>query len=87
MQASAAEVPIARDVDGTEAEFGNLMFAVADLARHLGVDPEAAIRRTNTKLECRFAAVEAALAQQGHSPVQADLGEMEALWRAAKQAD
>jgi ATP diphosphatase len=60
------------------------MFAVVNLARHTGADPEQALRRTNAKFERRFAAIEAALAAEGRTPSDASLEEMEALWQAAK---
>lgn len=66
------------------AEIGDLLFAVVNLARHLGADPDSALRATNAKFERRFRAVEAALRAQGKSPSDATLEEMEALWQAAK---
>lgn len=68
-------------------EFGDLLFAMANLARHLGVDPEAALRAANAKFERRFAAVEAALAARGRRPEESTLAEMDALWNAAKAAE
>lgn len=65
-------------------EIGDLMFAVVNLARHTGTDPEQALRGTNAKFERRFAAIEAALAAGGRTPADASLDEMEALWQAAK---
>lgn len=70
--------------DAIEDEVGDLLFALANLARHLGVDPEAALRRGNRKFERRFRAIEAALAAQGRRPEGASLEEMEALWQQAK---
>jgi len=70
-----------------EDEMGDLLFVMANLARHLGVDPEAALRRTNAKFTRRFAAIEAALAAEGRRPEQSDLDEMDALWDAAKRAE
>ncbi|MFG5382522.1 nucleoside triphosphate pyrophosphohydrolase [Yoonia sp. R2-816] len=67
-----------------EEEFGDLLFVVANLARHLDIDPEAALRSANTKFTRRFAAVEDALADKGRSPAQSDLAEMDALWDAVK---
>jgi ATP diphosphatase len=72
------------DADALEEEFGDLMFVVANLARHLKIDPEKAMRRVNAKFERRFRAVEAALAAEGRRPEQSDLAEMDALWDAAK---
>jgi nucleoside triphosphate diphosphatase len=65
-------------------EIGDLMFAVVNLARHLDVDPEAALRTTNLKFERRFAAIEDALAAAGKTPPEATLAEMDALWDQAK---
>jgi ATP diphosphatase len=68
-------------------EMGDLLFAVANLARHLGVDPEAALRGTNAKFTRRFRHIEAGLAERGRGPAEASLDEMEALWQAAKRAE
>jgi ATP diphosphatase len=73
--------------DKVAAEIGDLMFAVVNLARHLDVDPESALRATNFKFERRFAAIEDALAAVGKTPAQATLGEMDALWDQAKAAE
>jgi nucleoside triphosphate diphosphatase len=72
------------DHDRIEDELGDLLFAVANLARHHGVDPESALRRTNAKFERRFASIESALKDQGRSLNDAGLEEMEELWLAAK---
>jgi len=66
------------------AEIGDLLFAVANLARHLGADPEAAIRATNAKFERRFAFIESELARRGIALKDAGLHEMDALWNLAK---
>ena len=73
--------------DEIEAEIGDLMFAVVNLARHLDVDSETALRATNLKFERRFAAIEGALATRGKTPEDATLEEMDALWNAAKAAE
>lgn len=73
------------DADAVEDEFGDLLFVMANVARRLGVEPEAALRRTNAKFIRRFAAVEAALAAQGKTPEDSTLEEMDALWDAAKR--
>jgi ATP diphosphatase len=65
-------------------EVGDLLFAVVNLARHLGADPEATLRATNRKFERRFASIERALAARGKSPRESTLAEMDALWDAAK---
>ena len=86
----AAELVEARTVltqDKVEEEFGDLLFVLANLGRHLGVDPEAALRRTNAKFIRRFQAVEARLAAQGKTLQDSDLTEMDALWDAVKMAE
>lgn len=70
--------------DAVAEEIGDLLFAVVNLARHLKVDPETALRATNAKFERRFASIERALAKQGKKPEQASLAEMDALWNEAK---
>ena len=69
------------------AEIGDLLFTVANLARHLEVDPEAALAAANRKFERRFRSVEQALAADGRSPEQSDLAEMDRLWDEAKAAE
>jgi ATP diphosphatase len=66
-------------------ELGDLLFAVANLARHLEVDPEAALAAANLKFRRRFAAVERGLAARGRSLAEATLAEMDELWSAAKR--
>jgi ATP diphosphatase len=73
--------------DKVHEEFGDVLLAVANLARHLKVDPEAALRSANQKFVRRFRYVEAALAERGKSPAQSDLAEMDALWNEAKTAE
>ncbi|MFG1332778.1 nucleoside triphosphate pyrophosphohydrolase [Xanthobacter autotrophicus] len=68
-------------------EMGDLLFAVVNLARHAGVDPEDALRGTNDKFTRRFGHVEQRLAADGRRPYQASLDEMEALWQEAKQKE
>lgn len=77
----------AGDSDKAAAEVGDLLFAMVNLARHLDVDPEAALRACNQKFVRRFAAIEQALAAQGRKPQDATLAEMDALWDAAKAAE
>src|SRR5260370_6581416 len=67
-------------------ELGDVLFAVANLARHCKVDPEGALRSTNDKFERRFRYVEQRLADQGRKPAEATLEEMEVLWQEAKSA-
>ena len=67
-----------------EDEIGDLLFAVVNLARRLAVDPEQALRGTCRKFERRFRHMEAVLAEEGSSPVERSLAELEALWQRAK---
>jgi ATP diphosphatase len=76
----ATQAPLERLVD----ELGDVLFAVANLARHLKLDPEAALRGTNAKFERRFRRIEAWLAEDGRSPEDSTLAEMDALWERAK---
>jgi ATP diphosphatase len=73
--------------DRIEDEIGDLLFSVTNLARHYGIDPERALRRTNAKFERRFRAVEEALVKQDRSLNEASLEEMERLWVATKTAE
>lgn len=68
-------------------EYGDLLFVMANLARHLDIDPEAALRAANDKFTRRFRFIEAALAAQGRRPGDSDLAEMDALWNAAKASE
>lgn len=68
-------------------ELGDLFFVMANLARHLNVDPEEALRAANAKFTRRFEYIEAALAAQGRKPADSNLAEMDALWNAAKALD
>jgi nucleoside triphosphate diphosphatase len=79
----AAGAPHAR----LEEEIGDLLFAAANLARHLGVDGETALRRANGKFERRFRAIETALRAAGRNLEDASLDEMEELWQAAKASE
>lgn len=72
------------DVDGIEDEVGDLLFVAVNLARHLQVDAETALRRSNQKFERRFRYIEQQLAQAGKTPEQSSLLEMDSLWDAAK---
>ncbi|MGC9954486.1 MAG: nucleoside triphosphate pyrophosphohydrolase [Rhizomicrobium sp.] len=83
VDAQAAGAP----ADKLEEEVGDLLFAVANLARHLKVDPEKALRTANAKFVRRFRAIEAGLAALGKKPAEASLEEMEALWVEAKRGE
>lgn len=70
-----------------EDEFGDVLFALVNFARHAGIDAEKALRGTNDKFRRRFHFVEAALAASGRSLPEASLDEMEELWQRAKAAE
>jgi ATP diphosphatase len=70
-----------------EEEFGDLLFVMANLARHWEVDPEAALRAANAKFERRFRRIEDWLAEDGRHPSDSTLAEMDALWNRAKAED
>jgi len=75
----------AQDQSEIKAELGDVLFSIANLGRHLHVDLEAALRQTNAKFERRFRYVEARLREQGKTPQQSTLAEMDALWVEAKK--
>jgi MazG family protein len=78
------EAALASEPDRARDEIGDLLFAVANLARHLGIDPEAATARTNLEFRRRFRHIEDRLREQGRRLDQATLEEMDALWEEAK---
>ena len=83
----AREVVEARDTlsqDHLTEEVGDLLFVMANLARHLKVDPEAALRAASQKFTRRFARIEDWLAETNRKPTDSDLAEMDALWNRAK---
>ncbi|WP_444461975.1 nucleoside triphosphate pyrophosphohydrolase [Rhodobacter capsulatus] len=85
----ANELVEARDKLGAEEiaeEYGDLMFVMVNLGRHLGLDAEACLRAANGKFTRRFAFIEAELAKVGKRPADSDLAEMDALWDAAKRS-
>ena len=77
----------AGDRDRLAEEYGDLMFVMANLARHLGIDPEGALRQANAKFTRRFHGIEAALAERGTRPEHVTLAEMDALWDAMKRRE
>jgi tetrapyrrole methylase family protein/MazG family protein len=70
--------------DPSDDEVGDLLFAVANLARHLGVDPEAALRGATAKFRERFRGVEALAAERGLDLAEADLAVLDELWESVK---
>ena len=79
---AAESTPAAREA--VRQEFGDLLFVMANIARHLHVDPEAALREANAKFTRRFRKIEGALARKGRKPEDATLEEMDRLWDAVK---
>ena len=70
--------------EALQDEIGDLLFVIVNIARFLKVDPEQALRGTNSKFRRRFAHVEQGLEAQGKSPKEATIEEMERLWQEAK---
>lgn len=90
LQEEARELAEARDTMSKAEisdELGDMLFVMANLARHLQVDPEAALRGANAKFTRRFAHIEDALEAIGKAPSDSNLAEMDALWNAAKHAE
>lgn len=84
--AELLEAQQSRDRDQVEDEFGDLLFVMVNLARHMEIDPEHALRRTNSKFLKRFRYIEARLSERGKTPKESSLQEMDALWNEAKTA-
>ena len=81
------ELKAAESAAHRHEEFGDVMFVMANLARHLNIDPEQALRDANQKFTRRFNGIEDKLQQDGRTPPQSDLAEMDALWEAVKQEE
>jgi ATP diphosphatase len=85
---AAPEAPASAGIAARqEEELGDVLFAVANLARHLDLDPDTALRRANEKFRRRFNHIEATLAARGLGFADVTLDEMEAIWQAAKAFD
>ncbi|MCH2094225.1 MAG: nucleoside triphosphate pyrophosphohydrolase [Rhodobacteraceae bacterium] len=80
----AQEIHEAKTPAERQEEFGDFLFVAANLARHMGIDPEESLRAANAKFTRRFNAIEARLAADGRRPEDSDLTEMDALWDAIK---
>ncbi len=90
LREEVAELVEARDrltATQVEEEFGDLLFVMANLARHMGVDPEGALRGANAKFTRRFGKIEDWLAEAGKTPAESDLAEMDGLWNRARAED
>jgi tetrapyrrole methylase family protein/MazG family protein len=82
-----AEVEAAVTPDEREAELGDLLFAVVNWSRWLGVDPEAALRRANARFGRRFRSMERMARERGLDMTALTIDELEVLWQEAKLAD
>lgn len=79
------EVADGADKNAMEQEIGDLLFSLVNVCRYLQIDPENALRGTNAKFERRFHYIEQRLKEQGRSPADASLDEMDALWEEGKR--
>jgi MazG family protein len=84
---AAERAPGAAAAKNVAEEFGDLMFVMANVARHLGIDPESSLRDANGKFVRRFRGIEAALRAEGRTPEDATLAEMDRLWDEAKASE
>lgn len=82
--AELREAAASGDITHAQEEFGDLLFVMANLARHLHIDPETALRAANAKFTRRFTRIEALLAARGKTPDDSDLAEMDGLWTLIK---
>jgi len=82
-----SEAQQANDHAHLAEEYGDMLFVIANLGRHLNIDPEEALRSANSKFTRRFRFIETELKKRGKSPEQSDLDEMDALWDAAKEQE
>jgi MazG family protein len=86
--ASARGVKIPEELRARlEGEVGDLLFVLVNIARYLALDPESALRKTNRKFRRRFEYLEDKLREQGRTPSDASLEEMETLWQESKQQE
>lgn len=83
--AELAEARRGQSNEDLENEIGDLLFVLVNLARFVKIDPEQALRRTNSKFRDRFAYIERKLAERGKKPGESTVEEMEALWQEAKR--
>ncbi len=81
------EALVSGDKAAIKEEIGDLLFVVANLARHVDADPEGCLQAANAKFERRFRGIEQALEAKGRTAKDASLDEMEALWQAVKRAE
>lgn len=84
LEAEVAVASARANDEKVQAEFGDLLFALANFGRHLGIDPEGALRSGNAKFVRRFSRIEAMLESSGKRPEECDLEELDRLWDRAK---
>ena len=82
-----ADARDSQDPDHISEEFGDFLFVVVNLGRHLGIEAEEALRAANAKFTRRFEGVERLLAETGKTPADSDLREMDALWDRVKSIE
>ena len=87
LREETAELEAAKEQPEMENEIGDLLFVVVNIARFLKVDPEQALRKTNSKFRRRFGRIEDGLAASGKTLQDASMEEMESLWQEAKREE
>jgi ATP diphosphatase len=87
LKACVTDEGAALDHHKVSEEIGDVLFALVNLARRLGVDPESSLKRSNRKFRRRFRHIEESLREQNRRPADADAEELMELWREAKLKD
>ena len=87
LECELTDMDEAPDLDRIEDEFGDVLFVIANVGRHLKIDPEQALRRANNKFTSRFQVIEELLAKEDKAPEDSNLQEMEEFWQVAKQRE
>lgn len=82
-----AEIDTKAEASRIAEEYGDLLFVIANLGRHLALDPETVLRAANRKFVRRFQGVEKILARDGKTPAESTLEEMDAIWNEIRAAD
>lgn len=84
--AELAQARCAQNADAVEEELGDVLFTMVNLARHIGINPEMALRRATRKMQARFRSMEARLVEAGETVDSVDLARLESLWQEVKRA-
>ncbi|NLH45658.1 MAG: nucleotide pyrophosphohydrolase, partial [Acholeplasmataceae bacterium] len=82
-----AEAVAEKDNDHVEWEIGDVLFAIANYARHLGIEPETALNRANNRFVARFNFIEHSVLASGRNWADFSLVELEKLWQEAKKSE